>query len=226
MRQALLLVAVCVLPVSAFAQPTPPSTTAEADWQPLFNGKNLDGWYANFDPQAFRVEEGLLRVHGVDNRAAHLFYVGETEDTPVKFKNFELRIVARAEPKSNSGLFFHTSKELRNKARHLNQGYEIQLNSDPDVKDRTGSLYDIENAVPKTLDEGDWFELLLRVEGKHVTVTIDGEVVIDYTEPDDVQRPAGRKGRVIQPEGGGIALQAHDRHSVWYFKEVAIRVLD
>lgn len=219
MRQfALLLILTC------FAS-LPRVVVADDDWQQLFNGKNLDGWYANFDPDAFGVKDGAIRIQGVEKRAAHLFYVGDSEKTPVKFENFELKVIARAEPESNSGVFIHAGLELRNKWRHLEKGYEVQLNSSTKERLKTGSLYAVVDVTESPVDEREWFEMLIRVEGKRIRVSIEGKQVIDYTEPDDVKRPADRKGRVLQPGGGGIALQAHDTESVWYFKEVAVRRL-
>ncbi len=37
----------------------------------------------------------------------------------VKFKNFELEAVVRAEPNSNGGIFIHTDMSVRDKALHL-----------------------------------------------------------------------------------------------------------
>ena len=38
--------------------------------------------------------------------------------------------------------------------------------------------------------------------------------------------PKNCAGRLLAADGGGIALQAHDKDSVWYFKEVKVRRLD
>ena len=53
----------------------------------------------------------------------------------------------------------------------------------------------------------------------------DGKQVVDYTEPKNIERPKNRAGRFLNPEGGYIAIQAHDTKSVWYFKTIKIRVL-
>jgi hypothetical protein len=215
-----------VVAIGLWAIAPPVSAEEAGDWQQLFDGKTLDGWHANFDADAFKVVDGVIRIQGLEQRAAHLFYVGDTPDEPVKFKNFELKVVARAEPKSNSGVFVHTSYDLRNHWRHLEKGYEVQLNSAPEERLKTGSLYAIVDVTESPVDESEWFTMLIRVEGKHIVVTVDGKQVIDYTEPEDVKRPAGREGRVFSEDGGAIALQAHDPQSVWYFKEVAVRALE
>ena len=54
---------------------------------------------------------------------------------------------------------------------------------------------------------------------------LNDKKVVDYTQPEDVQRPPSRSGRLIASDGGAIALQAHDPGSVYYFKEVRTREL-
>ncbi len=94
-----------------------------ADWTPLFNGKNLDGWTpkitgyelgVNFG-NTFRVEDGLLKVRydqyeRFDGRFGHLFY-----KTP--FSHYILRVEYRFVGKQvaggagwafrNSGIMIH-----------------------------------------------------------------------------------------------------------------------
>ena len=199
---------------------------ARADeWQTLFNGKDLAGWRANNDPGSFTVVDGVLRVQAPGKKCAHLFYVGDLKDGVERFKNFELEAVARAEPNSNGGIFVHCDMSVRDAALHLAKGYEVQLNSSAKEKRKTGSLYAVVDFEKSPVDESKWFTIRIVVQGKRITVTLDGQQVIDYTEPDDVQRPPERAGRKFAADGDGIALQAHDSGSVWYFKEIRVRRL-
>ena len=195
----------------------------ESNWQELFNGQDLGGWQANARPESFSVIDGSLKVHG-ENGMAHLFFVGDTGQD-VAFKNFELHAVVRSEPNSNSGIFFHTGRELR-KGKYLNKGYEVQLNSSKREKRKTGSLYGIVDLPKSPVDETQWFEVRLRVEGKRTQVFIGTEKVIDYVEPENPARQPSRAKRLIDPDGGAIALQAHDPGSVFYFKRIRVRELD
>ena len=136
-------------------------------WQELFDGTSLDGWEANVHPESFSVENGVLKAHA-RNGMAHLFFVGD-EGRDVAFRNFELIAVTRCEPDSNSGIFFHTDRELR-KGKYLNKGYEVQLNNSEREKQKTGSLYAIEPVDVSPTDETEWFELRVRVIGKRVQV--------------------------------------------------------
>ena len=103
-----------------------PLPETEVDWVSLFNGRDLTGWTANTRPRSFSVVDGLMKVHG-RNGMAHLFYTGD-DDQDDTFVDFEFEAEVRAEPNSNSGIFFHTDRKLRNK-KYLHKGYEVQLNS-------------------------------------------------------------------------------------------------
>ena len=60
-----------------------PILFAEAEWEPLFNGKDLSGWTAT-DPSKFKVEDGLLIGFQNDGKGADL-------RTTREFNNFELK---------------------------------------------------------------------------------------------------------------------------------------
>lgn len=200
-------------------------TGVSAEWESLFNGKDLVGWKANNSPGSFAVVDGSLRVQANEKTAAHLFYVGDNRETVENFKNFELKAVARAEPNSNSGIFFHTDMSVRNVQKHLANGYEVQLNSTKKEKRKTGSLYAIVDKKTSPVDETEWFTIHITVIDNQISVFVNDKQTVDYTEPDNPQRPPARAGRVLNKNGGGIALQAHDKNSVWYFKEIQVKRL-
>lgn len=200
---------------------------APADgWIALFDGKSLAGWKTNTLPDSFSVVDGTLRAKAT-GESSHLFYVGDGDLEKARFKDFELELSARSEPGSNSGIFFHTDFRSGDGQRknHLSKGYEVQLNSSAIEKRKTGSLYDVVDLAESPVDESRWFKVRVRVQGRRIVVHIDDRQVIDYTEPENVQRPANRAGRVLDPRGGLIALQGHDPKSVFYFKDIRIRRL-
>ena len=202
------------------------STAAGAeDWQELFNGRDLAGWKANYNPESFQVRDGAIRIQAAGGKSAHLFYVGDEPGNFMKFKNFELQAVVRAEPNSNGGIFVHCDHELRDSARHLAKGYEVQLNSTEKEKRKTGSLYAIVDLAKSPVQEKNWFRVNLTVRDKRIVIELNGQQVVDYTESDNVERPPARSGRRFSVTGGAIALQAHDRDSVWYFKEIRVKPL-
>ena len=199
---------------------------AQQGWVPLFNGKDLSGWKANVTPEAYSVADGILVVHDTSpDIRSHLFYVGDGKQPFVRFKNFELKIVSRGGEHSNSGIFFHTDFSERDANKHLAKGYEVQLNNSAADKRKTGSLYQIVDLDKSPVDDTRWFEMHIIVNGKRITVNVDGKTVVDYTEPERPERPEYRKLRVIDPAGGAIAIQAHDADSTWYFREVKVKRL-
>ena len=62
--------------------------------------------------------------------------------------------------------------------------------------------------------DGEWFDYEIIVKGKHIVVKINGKVVSDYTEPDDLDRPER------QLSHGTFALQAHDPGSKVMYKDL------
>ncbi len=193
-------------------------------WRDLFNGKDLAGWRANVMPESFTVVDGAIRANAT-KPSSHLLYVGEKKEGEESFKDFELEVETRSEPNSNSGIFIHTDMSAGGAAMHLSKGYEIQLNSSTIEKRKTGSLYAVVDLAQSPVDESKWFKVLITVRGQRITVAVNGQQVVDYTEPPNVERPKERAGRKLNPVGGAIALQAHDPKSVFYFKSVRIRPL-
>lgn len=201
-----------------------PCFSRAEEWQTLFNGHDLTGWRANVMPESFSVVDGTIRAHAT-KPSAHLFYAGDLKTGFVSFKNFVFEATCRSEPNSNSGIFIHTDMSTRDSALHLAKGYEIQLNSTAKEKRKTGSLYAVVDLAQSPVDESQWFRLRITVNGKRIMIHLNDKQVVDYTEPENMTRPPERAGRLINPQGGGIALQAHDPGSVFYFKDIRIKPL-
>lgn len=198
------------------------------EWQSMFNGKDLSNWRTNILPESFTVENGMIKAHCQDPelRKSHLFFVGDAGGEHVLYKDFEFEATVRCEPGSNSGVFFHTDEKIRDDKHHLGSGYEVQINHGDKPKSKTGSLYAIADFEEPLIDETQWFKLGIKVVGKRITVSLNGNQVIDYTEPENPKRPPNRLGRLLRREGGAIALQGHDPDSIVYFKDIRIRRLD
>ncbi len=216
-----LLFILCLVPALLTAIP---ASAQDSGWKELFNGRDLTGWKANAYPDSWSVVDGLLRAHAT-KESSHLFFVGDAGGDFAVFKDFELEVEARSEPDSNSGLFIHTSLESNGPKQHLSKGYEIQLNSSQKEKRKTGSLYAVVDLDKSATDESQWFKVRVTVKGQRIMIRVNDKVVVDYTEPPGVLRPKERAGRLLNPAGGAIALQAHDPKSVFYFKSVRLRPL-
>lgn len=184
-------------------------------WVPLFNGKDLSGWRASENPATFKVEDGAIVVHGP---RAHLFYEGSVSNH--NFTNFEFKAQVKTMPSANSGIFFHTAYQ---ETGWPEKGYEAQVNNSQSDWRRTGSLYSFQDIREVYVKDGEWFTETIRVEGKRVTVQINGKTVVDYTEPDGVEKEKGRGQRRLS--SGTFALQGHDPNSKVYFKDIYVKPL-
>ncbi|MES2456540.1 MAG: DUF1080 domain-containing protein [Bacteroidota bacterium] len=183
-------------------------------WVSLFDGKTLDGWKKNQNPQTFSVEDGAIKVAGP---ISHLFYDGPVNNHV--FKNFEFKAQVMTKPNANSGIYFHTAFQQEG---FPDKGYEVQVNNSHSDWRRTGSLYSIQDVKETYVKDNEWYEEYIMVQGKKITIKINGKTVVEYTEPENVGKEnAG--GRAIAD--GTFALQGHDPGSVVFYKDLKVRVL-
>lgn len=205
----------CLLFLLITACSTTNSKTEANEWIPLFDGKTLNGWKASENPATFKVENGMIVANGP---RAHLFYVGPVMNHD--FKNFELKAQVMTTPGSNSGIFFHTEYQ---ESGWPAKGYEVQVNNTQSDWRRTGSLYAFQDVRDTFVQDNKWFTQHIIVKDKKVVVKINGEKVVEYTEPENVQRSADAKEKVFS--SGTFALQGHDPDSKVYFKEILVKPL-
>jgi hypothetical protein len=185
------------------------------NWVTLFNGKNFDGWKVGSNAGTFTIENGMIVAHGP---VAHLFYVGDLEKHD--FRNFEFKAEVMTTPGSNSGIYFHTTYQ---ESGWPKKGYEVQVNNSQSDWRRTGSLYGIENVKEIYVKDNEWFTEYIKVKGKRIIIKVNDKIVVDYTEPANVERERGSEERVIS--SGTFALQGHDPDSKVYFKNIMVRVV-
>ncbi|GAB4138626.1 MAG: DUF1080 domain-containing protein [Planctomycetaceae bacterium] len=178
----------------------------EKGWISLFNGKDFTGWKMSDKKQAkWRVENGMIVANGP---RSHLF-------TEKEFKNFEFKAEVKTTPGSNSGIYFHTKYQETGWPR---VGHESQVNVTHRDPVKTGSIYNTVKLFKTPAKDNQWWEHHIIVRGKRVIVKINGQKVIDYTEP------PGKKGTVKLGKGS-FALQAHDPKSVVYYRNIRVKPL-
>ncbi len=182
------------------------------EWISLFDGKTLDGWKASENPETFSVEDGKIVT---DGPRAHLFYIGKVSNHD--FKNFEFKVDVMTTEGSNSGIYFQTAYQ---ESGWPDKGYEAQINNTYESDPRkTGSLYGVDDIKKAPVEDNKWFTMYVKVDGQDITIKVDGETMVEYTEPKDLDREAP----VLS--SGTVALQGHDPGSKVYFKNVMIRPL-
>jgi hypothetical protein len=190
---------------------------AQADdgWISLFDGQTLNGWRASENPGTFRVENGVIVVHGP---RAHLYYDGPVENHD--FRNFEWKADVLTFPQANSGMYFHTGFQ---ESGWPAKGYEVQVNNSGSDPRRTGSLYAIDDVEEAPAADGEWFTQHVIVNGNRVQVLVNGRQVVDYTQAPSADRPADMSGRLLT--SGTVALQGHDPGSQVHYRNIMIRPL-
>lgn len=201
------LVGVCALIPFAKAADKPAPQTDKDGWISLFDGKSFDGWKINENKDSWAIEEGCIVAKGP---RSHLFYAGRD------FKDFVFQADVMTEPGSNSGIFFHTKYQEEGWPAH---GYESQVNVTHGDPVKTGSLYNTVKLMKTPAKDNEWWTQTITVKGKHVTVKVNDETVLEYDEPE-------AKEGTVKLGRGTFALQAHDPKSVVRFKNLKVKPLD
>lgn len=207
--------AACSNPAPQVPPPAGPAASVSDGWISLFDGETFDGWRVNENPETFSIRDGAIVANG---ERSHLFYVGPVENH--SFKNFEYRVDVLTTPGSNGGLYFHTAYQDEG---WPTKGYEVQVNNTSSDPRKTGSLYAVSDVHEAPAEDNTWFTEHIIVRDRTVTVIVDGDTLVTYTEPADLDRPSDMNGRVL--DRGTFALQGHDPGSTVYYKNIMVRPL-
>jgi hypothetical protein len=182
-------------------------------WISLFDGRTLNGWKASENKSTFSVRDGMIVAQG---RRSHLYYVGPVENA--NFRDFEFKADVMTKPGANSGMYFHTEYRETGWPR---KGYEVQVNNTHSDWRKTGSLYGIKDIRKSPAKDNEWFTQHIIVDGRGVTIIVNGRTVLEYTVAEETG--AGRRGRGLS--SGTFALQGHDPGSTVYYKNIMVRPL-
>ncbi len=188
---------------------------SEDGWVSLFDGRTLNGWKAGENSGSFSVRDGVIAAAGA---RSHLFYAGPVENAV--FTDFELKVDVMTKPGANGGIYFHT--QYQEQGWPL-KGFEAQVNNTHKNKNRTGSLFQMQDVATTPVADNTWFTEHLIVKGTRIIVKVDGRTVVDWTEPETPQAPKAYPGRIVS--SGTFALQAHDPGSTVYYRNIRVRPL-
>lgn len=194
------------------------SCVSAQDWIPLFNGKNTDGWQ-HVGEGNFIIDDGLLKTNG---GMGLLWYTGR------KFGNAKIRIIYRGADKNNSGVFIRIPETPTEPWMPVNKGYEVQLDDREDNYHKTGTLYSLTKAkaVPGIPNKWNTMEIIL--DGNRTIVHINGILVTDYAEGDQVPKKVEsyEPDRGPRPIFGYIGIQNHGDDDFIEFKEISYKDLE
>lgn len=185
----------------------------EQGWVRLWDGKTLEGWKASENAGSWKIEDGALLC---DGPRSHLFYVGD--DKP--FSNFEFECEVKTTPGSNAGIYFHTKYQETGWPKY---GYEIQVNATHTDPKKSGSLYGEVNVSDPPIKDNEWYTQTITVRGNRVVSKINGQTVVDYTEPEGKKPFSAEFERRLGE--GTFAFQAHDPKSKVYFRNIRVKRL-
>jgi Domain of Unknown Function (DUF1080) len=192
------------------------ATPGSAQEKPLWNGKDLTGW-KQVGPGQFVVEDGLLKTTG---GMGLLYWTGG------KVGDSVIRVVYKNEKKeSNAGVFIRIPEAPTEPWMPVNKGYEVQIDDASDDYHSTGVLYSLTKAKARPGKPGEWNVLEITLDGLRTQVTVNGELVTDYTEGEAVpdKKAKWEPDRGPRPPQGFFGLQNHADKDVVYFKEISLR---
>jgi len=172
---------------------------AQDGWIVMFDGKTLDGWKANENPESWSVEDGCIVGRG---QRSHLFYMKEI------CEDCEFMAEVKINDGGNSGMYFRAEF-----GPGWPKGYEAQVNSTHKDWRRTGSLYGIVDIKEQLVPPDTWFTQHIIAKGNHIIIKVNGKTVVDYVDQENRYRK------------GYLALQQHDPGSVVYYRNLKMRHL-
>ncbi len=181
-------------------------------FRPLFEGQSLAGWEGNL--AVFHVREGAIVGGQLDKPVPRNEYLCTTKG----YRDFELRLKFRlVGPNVNGGVQFRServpkSNEMIGYQADMGQHYWGCLYDERRHKLLTGPTNEEQQ---KIIHVNDWNDYVIRAEGRHVQLWVNGHKTVDYTEPD-----------TSIPQEGVFGLQIHQGgpSEAWY-KDLEIREL-
>ncbi|HUQ94120.1 MAG TPA: DUF1080 domain-containing protein [Bryobacteraceae bacterium] len=188
-----------------------------ADWEKLFNGKDLDGWKM-VGPGRFVVEDGMLKTEG---GMGLLYYTGK------KFGNTTIRVVFKTTgDRANSGVFIRLPEQPKDPWFGVHNGYEVQIDAAGDEWHSTGALYSLSKVSGRNQKPaGEWNTMDIELKGQRTTVYVNGQKVNEFRGDQEVppRKQWFEPVRGPRPGEGYIGLQNHDARSTVYFRDVLVR---
>ena len=189
----------------------------EEGFTPLFDGKSLAGWEGN--KKVFRVEKGAIVAGSLDQKIEHNEFLCTTKE----YGDFELRLKAKLVGKGdNAGVQFRSQRI----PKHFEViGYQCDMGN-AGGKSIWGALYDESrrkkflvtgdhDKLTKVLKPDDFNDLVIRCEGAHIQIWVNGEKTVDYKEE---EKDIPQKGKIAVQIHGGAPSQAS-------YKEIRIKEL-
>lgn len=217
---ALLLALTCLGTGCATDNPSPPNTP-EAEFTPLFNGENLDGWFVVGGDATFRVQDGEIVANNANTKQNAFLRTRET------YGDFEFRCQFKWDQPGNSGIQFRSHQWPSTQRRDANRVYGYQFELDASDRAWSGGLYeegrrgwivdlkgDKKAFKRDAIDLDGWNDIIIECRGNRIRTWLNGVSIVNHRDTD---------GEFPLMEGF-FALQAHaSKPSVMRWRDLRIK---
>ena len=197
---------------------------ANNGWQLLFDGQNFTGWHG------YNMK-GIPDCWIIEDRALTMTTKGRAESqdiiTDKTYKKFALSVEFKLTKGANSGVIFQVGEDPKYKFPY-ETGPEFQVIDHENWPDKLedwqicGANYAMYAPKAKPFKPvGEWNQILLVVNGNHVTQMLNGVVVVEYEKYSDEWKKLRASGKWAnfpdygKFDEGHISLQNHGT-KVWY----------
>jgi hypothetical protein len=166
--------------VLLLAEDKPDSAKEEKGFVSLFNGKDMTGWVGNTKGY-YADGKGNMVCDPTKGGGGNVY-------TEKEYSNFVIRFEFKLSPGANNGLGIRTPRDVD----AAYKGMEIQIIDDTSDKykgiqpwQRHGSIYGVAAAKPGHLKPvGEWNSEEVIADGRHITVKLNGETIVDVEDLD------------------------------------------
>ncbi len=137
----------------------------EPPGEPIFNGKDLTGWWTPGNPKAWVVDGGdlMLKNHG-----------GNYLRTEKEFGNFSISMEYKSKKHCNSGVGIRTPRN----GWPSGDGMELQIEDRPGMgKGSTMALYGNVPPLARADKSEQWNRVVIKADGRMVSAWVNGELV-------------------------------------------------
>lgn len=177
-------------PVKTAPDVVPPELLAQG-WIALFDGETLYGWEPQNEANWSVVDDAITVSEGEKGLLT----------TALPFTDYQLRLEFKADADTNSGVFLRSTAQPTAPSGDDADCYELNI-APADNPFPTGSLVGREKVDGAKVTD-DWRSFDITVNGPRVTVLLDGEQVLDYTDP----KPLAKGLIGLQLNSGQVAFR-------------------
>jgi hypothetical protein len=205
MRASRLVVLVGLVIAMGLWFPAGAAQDQEEGFVPLFNGKDLAGWvYGRKSGEGYQVQDGVLYCTAKD---------GGTLFTEKQYADFVFRFEFKLTQNANNGVGIRSP--LQGDPAYVAMEIQVLDNTGPAYRNLRpgqyhGSIYDVVAARREFLKPlGEWNQQEIAARGRRITITLNGEVIVD-ANLDEITDPAIlKKHPGLQNTRGHIGFLGH-----------------